>query len=79
MEAIQQFLVSASEQMAVPAAVRHRWDLDNGGPVDVIDLGIGVLTVPEGVAKGLLGDLLNREEHATFVESLGNDPGLATT
>ena len=41
MEAIQQYLVSASGQMSVPAAVRHRWHLDNGGPVDVIDLDYG--------------------------------------
>jgi bifunctional DNA-binding transcriptional regulator/antitoxin component of YhaV-PrlF toxin-antitoxin module len=79
MEAIQQFLVSASGQMSVPAAVRHRWHLDEGGPVDVIDLGFGVLTVPAGDAQRLLGDLLSREEHAAFVDSLTNDPDLATT
>ena len=43
MQAIQRYLVSASGQMSVPAAVRHRWHLDQGGPVDVIDLGFGVL------------------------------------
>jgi len=79
MEAIQQYLVSASGQMSVPAAVRHRWHLDDGGPVDVIDLGFGVLTVPAGDAQRLLGDLLSREEHAAFVDSLTNDPDLATT
>ncbi len=79
MEAIQQYLVSASGQMSVPAAVRHRWHLDEGGPVDVIDLGFGVLTVPAGDAQRLLGDLLSREEHAAFVDSLTNDPDLATT
>jgi hypothetical protein len=65
--------------MSVPAAVRHRWDLDDGGPVDVIDLGFGVLTVPAGQAKQLLGDLLSREDHAAFVASLADDPDLATT
>jgi bifunctional DNA-binding transcriptional regulator/antitoxin component of YhaV-PrlF toxin-antitoxin module len=79
MEAIQQYLVSASGQMSVPAAVRHRWHLDNGGPVDVIDLGFGVLTVPAGQAQRLLGDLLSREEHAAFVQSLIDDPDLATS
>ena len=78
-EAIKQYLVSASGQMSVPAAVRHRWHLDNGGPVDVIDLGFGVLTVPAGEARGLLGDLLSREDHAAFVDSLTDDPDLATT
>ncbi len=77
--AIQQYLVSASGQMSLPAAVRHRWNLDHGGPVDVIDLGFAVLTVPAGEAQRLLGDLLSREDHATFVSSLADDPELATT
>ncbi len=76
---IQQYLVSSSGQMSVPAAVRHRWQLDDGGPVDVIDLGFGVLTVPAGTAQLLLGDLLSREDHAAFVASLADDPDLATT
>jgi bifunctional DNA-binding transcriptional regulator/antitoxin component of YhaV-PrlF toxin-antitoxin module len=79
MEAIQQFLVSSSGQMSVPAAVRHRWHLDNGGPVDVIDLGFGVLIVPAGQARRLLSDLVTRDEHAAFVDSLSEDPDLATT
>jgi bifunctional DNA-binding transcriptional regulator/antitoxin component of YhaV-PrlF toxin-antitoxin module len=79
MSAIQQYLVSASGQMSVPAAVRHRWNLDQGGPVDVIDLGFAVLTVPAGAAQGLLGDLLSREDHAAFVSTLADDPELATT
>jgi hypothetical protein len=79
MEAFQRYLVSASGQMSVPAAVRHRWHLDNGGPVDVIDLGFGVLTVPAGQAQRLLGDLLSREDHAAFVKSLVDDPDLATS
>jgi hypothetical protein len=78
-EAIQRYLVSASGQMSVPAAVRHRWHLDNGGPVDVIDLGFAVLTVPAGEAQHLLGDLLSREDHAAFVAALADDPDLATT
>ena len=79
MEAIQQFRVSSSGQMSIPAAVRHRWHLDNGGPVDVIDLGFGVLTVPAGQARRLLSDLVTRDEHAAFVDSLSDDADLATT
>ena len=79
MAAIQQFLVSSSGQMSVPAAVRHRWHLDNGGPVDVIDLGFGVLTVPAGQARRLLSDLVTRDQHAAFVDSLSEDADLATT
>jgi bifunctional DNA-binding transcriptional regulator/antitoxin component of YhaV-PrlF toxin-antitoxin module len=78
MSEVQEYLVSSSGQMSLPAAVRHRWHLDRGGPVDVLDLGFGVLTVPKGAARQLLADVLSREEHAAFVESLAEDPDLAT-
>lgn len=76
---VQEYLVSASGQMSLPAGARHRWNLDDGGPVDVIDLGFGVLTVPKGAGRRLLNDLLPRDEHARFVETLRDDPDLATT
>jgi bifunctional DNA-binding transcriptional regulator/antitoxin component of YhaV-PrlF toxin-antitoxin module len=76
---IQEYLVSASGQMSLPAAARHRWHLDDGGPVDVIDLGFGVLTAPKGTARTLLADLVTREQHAEFVRSLDDDADLATT
>ena len=76
---VQEYVVSSSGQMSLPAAARHRWKLDRGGPVDVIDLGFGVLTVPKGEARRLLGDLLSADEHAAYVQSLADDPDLATT
>ncbi|HUF33447.1 MAG TPA: hypothetical protein VMN58_09600 [Acidimicrobiales bacterium] len=76
---VQEYLVSASGQMSLPAGARHRWNLDGGGPVDVIDLGFGVLTVPKGSGRKLLGDLVGRDQHAEFVRSLDDDPDLATT
>ena len=79
MSEVRQYLVSSSGQMSLPAAARHRWDLDGGGPVDVVDLGFAVLTLPQGEGRGLLGDLLSRDEHAAFVRSLDDDPELATT
>jgi bifunctional DNA-binding transcriptional regulator/antitoxin component of YhaV-PrlF toxin-antitoxin module len=75
---VQEYLVSASGQMSLPAGDRHRWGLDRGGPVDVIDLGFAVLTVPQGAAGKLLGDLVTRDQHAAFVRSLEGDPDLAT-
>jgi hypothetical protein len=71
--------VSSSGQMSLPASARHRWNLANGGPVDVIDLGYAVLTVPRGEGRRLLGDLLGRDDHAAFVRALAGDPDLATT
>jgi len=79
MARLQEFLVSTSGQMSRPAEARHRWHLDEDGPVDVLDLGFGVLTVPKGEGQHLLGDLLSRDENAAFVESLHDDPDLATT
>lgn len=63
MSGVYEYTVSSSGQMSLPAAARHRWNLDAGGPVDVIDL----------------GDLLSRDEHAAFVKALADDPDLATT
>ena len=70
---------SSSGQMSLPAAARHRWDLDGGGPVDGVDLGFAVVTLPQGEGRRLLGVLLSRDDHAAFVRSLDDDPELATT
>jgi bifunctional DNA-binding transcriptional regulator/antitoxin component of YhaV-PrlF toxin-antitoxin module len=75
---VKRYVVSASGQMSLPAEVRHRWRLDDGGPVEVVDLGFGVLTVPEGQGGTLFRDLLSRDDQAAFVADL-DDPELATT
>jgi hypothetical protein len=64
--------------MSLPAAVRHRWNLDAGGQVDVIDLGFGVLTVPVGDAGRLLDEILPADAHYAAV-AVEEDPDLATT
>lgn len=71
------FRVSTSGQMSLPAAVRHRWNLDEGGEVDVIDLGFGVLTVPAGDAGRLLDQVLPAEDHYAAVAA-EDDPDLMT-
>jgi AbrB family looped-hinge helix DNA binding protein len=73
-----EFLVSASGQMSVPAAVRHRWGLDQGGRVTVIDLGDAVVLLPVGARRKLLAEALSAEDHRRFVSAL-QDPDLATT
>ncbi len=73
-----EFLVSTSGQMSVPAAVRHRWGLDNGGRVTVIDVGDAVVLLPPGGRQKLLAEALTAEDHLRFVRSL-DDPDLATT
>jgi hypothetical protein len=78
MSEIQEYIVSSSGQMSLPAGARHRWHLDRGGPVDVLDLGFGVLTVPKGEGRRLLDDLLSRDEHAERARALVEDADLAT-
>jgi AbrB family looped-hinge helix DNA binding protein len=73
-----EFLISKSGQMSVPAQVRHRWGLDEGGRVTVIDLGDAVVLLPPGSRGMLLDDALSAEAHLAFVRSL-DDPDLATT
>jgi len=72
------FKVSSSGQMSLPAAARHRWHLDGGGLVEVIDLGFGVLTVPAGGAGHLLDRVLPAEDHYAAVAA-EDDPDLLTS
>ncbi len=75
MARVETFKVSSSGQMSLPAAVRHRWRLDRGGKVDVVDLGSGVLTVPAGQAGRLLDEVLPAEDHYNAVAA-EEDPDL---
>lgn len=78
MARVETFKVSSSGQMSLPAAVRHRWRLDRGGTVDVLDLGFGVLTVPAGHAGRLLDQVLPAAEHYAVVAAEG-DPDLISS
>ncbi len=73
-----EYLVSTSGQMSVPAAVRHRWGLDQGGRVTVVDLGEAVVLLPSDARQELLDAALSADEHLRFVREL-DDPDLATT
>ncbi|MCU1452458.1 MAG: hypothetical protein JWN46_604 [Acidimicrobiales bacterium] len=76
--AAQQYKVSTSGQMSLPADARRRWNLQDGGEVDVLDLGFGVLTLPAGGAAALVDDVLPAEAlYAAAVN--GDDPDLMTT
>lgn len=78
MPAASEFVVSSSGQMSVPAAVRHRWGLDQGGRVTVVDLGDAVVLLPPGGRAGLLAAALSAEDHLALVADR-DDPDLATT
>lgn len=72
------FKVSTSGQMSLPAAVRHRWQLDDGGFVEVLDLGFAVLTVPLGEAGRLLDRVLPADDHYAHVAA-EDDPDLMSS
>ncbi len=74
----RKFLVSKSGQISVPAAVRRRWGLTDGGRVTVLDLGDAVVLLPPDARQKLLNEALSSEDHLAFVRSL-DDPDLATT
>jgi bifunctional DNA-binding transcriptional regulator/antitoxin component of YhaV-PrlF toxin-antitoxin module len=74
----QEYLVSSSGQMSVPAPVRHRWGLTDGGRITVIDLGDAVVLLPPGSRQRLLADALSGAQHRQYVDAL-DDPDLATT
>ena len=42
--------VSNRGQTSLPAELRHRWGIDDGGEVAFIDLGDAALVVPGGIA-----------------------------
>jgi bifunctional DNA-binding transcriptional regulator/antitoxin component of YhaV-PrlF toxin-antitoxin module len=43
--------VSDRGQMSLPAALRHRWGIDDGGEVAFVDLGNAALVLPGGIAS----------------------------
>lgn len=49
MSATSSARVSHRGQTSLPAALRHRWGIDDGGEVGFIDLGDAALVVPGGV------------------------------
>jgi bifunctional DNA-binding transcriptional regulator/antitoxin component of YhaV-PrlF toxin-antitoxin module len=55
---ITTYRVSARGQMALPAEARRRWKFDDGGSVDVADLGDALIIVP--AARGGLRALLSQ-------------------
>jgi AbrB family looped-hinge helix DNA binding protein len=78
---VASYRVSDRGQMALPAEARRRWNLSEGGAVDVADLGDVVLIVPAG-RGGLRGIVRDAIEDAGGYERLAaavayDDPELA--
>jgi len=79
--AVASYRVSERGQMALPAEARRRWNLTNGGAVEVADLGDALIIVPAG-RGGLRGLVRASIEEAGGYASLAarvadEDPDLA--
>lgn len=70
--AVTEFKVSDRGQMSLPAEARRRWNLEQGGSVEIVDLGNALLIVPAG--RGGVRALLRMA-----IEESGGYPTLANT
>lgn len=68
--AVSQFRVSERGQMALPAEARRRWELGEGGAVEIADLGDVLLVVPAG--RGGLRALLR-----SAIDEVGGYPTIS--
>ena len=73
--------VSHRGQVALPAEIRRRWNIADGGPVEIADLGDAVLVVPAD-GDGLRGLFAQAIEEAGGYAALAarvaaEDPDLA--
>ena len=76
MEATGDLRVSDRGQMSLPAAARHRWQLDAGGRVGYLDLGDAIVIVPGGLDE-LRAEVLSSIDWDAVDDGFG-DPDLAT-
>ena len=69
--------VSHRGQTSLPADLRHRWGIDDGGEIGFIDLGNAALIVPGGL--GTARQELRRVLQERYTEGLAaiGDPDLA--
>ncbi|MHB1583477.1 MAG: AbrB/MazE/SpoVT family DNA-binding domain-containing protein [Acidimicrobiales bacterium] len=69
--------VSYRGQTSLPAELRHRWGIEEGGEISFVDLGDAALVTPGGVevARRELHRVL-RERYAAGTAAIG-DPDLA--
>ena len=72
MDAFSTAKVSHRGQTSLPAGLRHRWGIEDGGDVAFIDLGNAALIVPGGLAAA------RAELRRVLVDERGYERGLAT-
>jgi AbrB family looped-hinge helix DNA binding protein len=71
------YKVSARGRMSLPAGIRRRWGIEEGGQVEIADLGESLLIVPGGdgtLRRTVLGGI-SPEAYQEYVDSI-DDPDL---
>lgn len=71
------YRVSARGQLSLPADARRRWGLEDGGEVEVFDLGRCLVMVPtqDGPVRKRVAEALDAARYAAYVASI-EDPDL---
>ncbi len=74
---VSQARVSQRGQTNIPAELRHRWGIEDGGEIAFVDLGDAALILPGGIvrAKAELKSVLTARYDAGLAAI--NDPDLA--
>jgi len=71
------FKVSSRGQLSLPADVRRRWGIEDGGDVEIADLGDSLLIVPGGdgtLRRAVFGGV-SHEAYQHYVDTI-DDPDL---
>jgi bifunctional DNA-binding transcriptional regulator/antitoxin component of YhaV-PrlF toxin-antitoxin module len=69
--------VSHRGQTCLPAELRHRWGIEHGGEVGIIDLGDAALVIPGGTDDALVElRRVLRDRYETAVAAI-DDPDVA--
>jgi CSLREA domain-containing protein len=71
------YRVSARGQFSLPASARRRWGIEDGGDVEVFDLGEAVVIFPggPGTARRALAKALDADRYEQLIARIG-DPNL---
>lgn len=72
MSSVTTVRVSSRGQMSLPASARHRWGVEDGGQVGVIDLDGALLLVPGGIeaARHALRDAISGGRYERAVAAI---------
>ncbi len=80
MASFGEFKVSERGQMSLPAAARRRWGIEDGGVVEIVDLGDSLLVLPgRNATWRILGEAVDEAGGyaALAREVAASDPDLA--